>query len=58
MGKTKTAANAAHSTPHAGIKHNTCSSRSHESSTRGFDWFWLVLALLAVLMIFLPTSTA
>ncbi len=36
---------------HAGIKHNTSSNRTHEHSSRGLDWFWLLLALLAILAI-------
>jgi len=54
MGKTK----ATDKTPHTGIKHNTSSARTHEHSSRGFDWFWLLLALLAVVTILLATRAA
>lgn len=53
MGKTKATANI----PHAGIKHNTCSARTHNHPSRGFDWFWLLLAFLAVITILLATGT-
>ncbi len=37
--------------PHTGIKHNTSSARTPEHSSRGFDWFWLLLALISILAI-------
>jgi len=50
MGRTKTTANI----PHAGIKHSTSSARTHDHSSRGLDWLWLLLVLLAVAAIVLP----
>lgn len=47
MGKTKTTT----SIPHTGINHKTSSDRTHNNSSRGFDWFWLLLALAAVALI-------
>jgi hypothetical protein len=49
MGRTKMTA----SIPHAGVKHNTSSARTHDNSSLGLDWFWLLLALLAVAAIVL-----
>ena len=47
MGKPK----ATESHSHTGIKHSTSSNRTHEHSSRGLDWFWLILALLAIAVI-------
>lgn len=49
MGKTKTTTNI----PHTGITHTTSSARTHGHSSHGFDWFWLLLVLLAVAAIVL-----
>ncbi len=47
MGKAK----ATDSHSHAGIKHSTCSARTHKHSSQGLDLFWLLLALLAIVAI-------
>ena len=47
MGKTKTTTGI----PHTGINHSTSSVRTHNNSSLGFDWIWLLLALVAIAVI-------
>lgn len=49
MGKPKATA----SIPHTGITHTTSSASTHDPSSRGCDWLWFLLALVAVAVIVL-----
>ena len=40
-------------TPHAGIKHNTTSAHIRGHRAFALDWFWLLVAVLTVVAIYL-----